>query len=376
MYRAIAQDPRVELLVLFAESGPAPRFDPGFGRTLQWGDDIVSGFAHAAIPDANATSRARAAWTLRQLEHFAPDVVYVHGYALPYLRSAMRWARRRGIPVLMTTDSELLHRRPLATRIAKRVLLPGILRDVTTFLTVGDENESYFRHYGVNPARFHRTPFSIDSLFYDSFLQRREEVRTRFRSAHNIPADAIVLLTVGKLIPRKAQLDLVRALTNVLPQLRSRAVLLIAGDGPDRALLEAAAYPIGDAVRMLGFIGLDELPACYLAADLYVHCSDDDPHPLAISEAIYCGLPVLASDRIGSIGPTDDVQPGRNGAAYSCHDIGALTALLVQWINDPKKRAAASIVSRQLGEAHAATRVAAEFVQAALDAFAVARGRD
>ena len=60
---------------------------------------------------------------------------------------------------------------------------------------------------------------------------------------------------------------------------------------------------------------------CYCAADVYVHCSDNEPHSLAITEAIYCGLPVVLSDRCGSYGPTDDVQPGINGFVYRCGDV-------------------------------------------------------
>ena len=61
----------------------------------------------------------------------------------------------------MTTDSELRGRRPWHVLLAKRIVLPRVLRKVNMFLTVGDENERYFRHYGVNTVRFHRVGFSI-----------------------------------------------------------------------------------------------------------------------------------------------------------------------------------------------------------------------
>ena len=67
----------------------------------------------------------------------------------------------------------------------------------------------------------------------------------------------------------------------------------------------------------------------YCAADVYVHCSDNEPHSLAITEAIYCGLPVVLSDRCGSYGPTDDVQPGINGFVYRCGDVSDLSRCIV-----------------------------------------------
>ena len=313
MYRQIAADGRIDLLVLFVESGAQPRFDAHFSRTLNWQPDILEGYPHRILA-APAAQRRKA--VLAALETFAPDAIYVHGYALSYLRSAILWANRRNIPVLMATDSELKHTRPWHVRAFKRLFLPRLLSRIDLFLTVGDENERYFAHYGVPTSRFLRTPFSIDSEAFDCVLAERDRVRNKVRAQLNVSPEATVILTVGKLIPRKQQAHIVQAMRTVLASSTRSAVLLLAGDGPDRVALEALARPLGEAIKFLGFIEVDRLPEYYVAADLYVQSSNFDPHPLAVSEALYCGLPVIASDRIGSIGPSDDLQEGRTGWAY------------------------------------------------------------
>jgi glycosyltransferase involved in cell wall biosynthesis len=359
MYRNIAADPRVDLLVIFAEAGAAPRFDSGFGQVIKWQDDLLEGFPHTMI---NADNSERSQAVLRELGRFRPDVVYVHGYALPYLRHTMRWAKQSGIPVLMTTDSELRHPRPWHVRLAKRFALPPVLRNVDLFLTVGDENERYFRNYGVSSDRFHRVPFSIDSAYYDKILVNQAEIRQRLRERLGIAPDATVFLTVGKMIPRKEHASLIRAFGAAVKQAHGSAVLLIAGDGPLRPQLEELAKGLGSAVRLLGFIGVQQLPEYYSAADVYVHPSSHDPHPLAISEALYCGLPVVVSDRIGSAGPTDDVQVGVNGWEYPNSDETALSNILAHLIDHPEVRAQSAARSRGLGLEHASDRCATRFV--------------
>jgi len=363
MYRSIAEDGRVELQVVFCEAGGVPRYDDGFGRVVQWQEDILDGYAHTVV-SASESQRSKA--VLEELSKFSPDVVYVHGYDIDYMREAMYWARRNSIPVMMTTDSELLHPRPWYVRAVKRLLLPRVLRNIDMFLTVGDENERYFENYGVPKERFHRVPFSIDSSYYDKFLLRELEIRNSLREKLGISRDEVAILSVGKLIPRKGQADLIRAFAQAVKSADHPAVLLIAGDGAQRAALEELARPLGSAVRLLGFIGVDELPKYYLAADLYVHPSSFDPHPLAISEALYCGLPVVASDRVGSTGPTDDVQVNRNGWVYPNGDIAALSAILAEIIDDSTTRRNAGKISTELGQLHSARRCGTLFVDAAL----------
>jgi glycosyltransferase involved in cell wall biosynthesis len=130
--------------------------------------------------------------------------------------------------------------------------------------------------------------------------------------------------------------------------------------------LEELAKPLGEVVRLPGFIGVEQLPEFYSMADLYVHPSSHDPHPLAISEALYCGLPAIVSDRIGSTGITDDVQIGRNGWVYPNGDEDQLSRILARLIDDPEIRAEASKHSRELGLLHSAEYCASRFIEGAV----------
>jgi glycosyltransferase involved in cell wall biosynthesis len=108
---------------------------------------------------------------------------------------------------------------------------------------------------------------------------------------------------------------------------------VFAGDGELRADLESQSLDPMIRAVFLGFVSYSRLPAIYAAADVLVHPAEFDPHPLAITEAIQVGLPIVVSDRVGAVGKSDTARPGVNALVYPCGDIGALSATLGQLAN-------------------------------------------
>jgi phosphatidylinositol alpha-1,6-mannosyltransferase len=157
-------------------------------------------------------------------------------------------------------------------------------------------------------------------------------------------ADRPVVVCVSRLVPRKGQDTLIRALPGVLAQL-PEAVLLIVGDGPYRADLERLARQTGVAgsVRFTGPVAWSELPAHYGAGDVYaMPCRtrrgglDVEGLGIVYLEASATGLPVIAGD---SGGAPDAVLEGETGYVVPGRDLGALTDRLVQLLLDPALRA-------------------------------------
>ncbi|HEY7191757.1 MAG TPA: glycosyltransferase family 4 protein [Vicinamibacterales bacterium] len=355
-YSSWAKLPDVDLTVFFAsDHGVSAYRDPGFGRDVKWDGQLD--FPHEFLDDAAGkpvTHRIDAPDLGARLSHFSPDVVVAYGYSQKVQRRAVRWARSARVPVLMTSDSELRASRTWPVRATKAVVVPWLLKDVTFFLTVGDANEAYYRHYGVSDDRFVRCSFPIDVRHYDSIMARRQCVRDRLRAELGLPADHKVVLTVGKLVPRKRHADLVR-FSNALQQHRDNVTVVIAGTGQEDDALRALAARTGTGgVMFAGFVSPERLAEYYCAADVYVHCSADEPHSLAITEAVYTGLPVVVSDRCGSHGPTDDVQPGVNGFVYRCGDVQDLSQRIMHILDDGDLHAHLSRASMRIGAAHQA----------------------
>jgi glycosyltransferase involved in cell wall biosynthesis len=347
----------VNLLILFASNhGLAAYEDKGFGRTVKW-DGLKLDFPHEFLSDADGKaigSSLDAADLADRLTAFSPDVVVIYGYSQTLQRRALRHSKAANIPVLMISDSELRASRGWLKRIFKAVVLPRIFRKVTLFLTVGDANDAYYRWYGVRDDRFIRSFFPIDVQHYDLIAERKDECRQEIREQLGIPAHHRVVLMVGKLVPWKRQMDLVR-FSNSIQGSVGDVTVVFAGTGQDETALRAQALRIGlGGVVFAGFVSPEDLAKYYCAADLYVHCSEREPHSLAISEAIYCGLPVVLSDQCGSYGPTDDVQPGLNGLVYRCGDVAEMSQQLLYLLDDKVGHARMCKASAQLGRAHQA----------------------
>lgn len=353
MYAQLASTPLWDVHVLFAYYlGSRSYFDKGFGREVNWDGLRLNTFSHEFLnseaPETIIPSQVDSRKTEDRLNAYSPDIVIIYGYIQPLQRRALNWANKLHIPVFMISDSELRSQRIWYRDLAKRIVIPPILRKVSAFLTTGDSNEDYYQRYGASPLNMYRTPFPIDIELYERAFADRVSLRSRLRGLHEISDDQIVVTMVGKFESRKRQRDLIEALAKCGDS-ASQVVLVFVGSGPlETELRNLAEKEVGARVIFAGFVSPQDLPGYYAATDVYAHASNYDPHPLAISEAIYMGCPIIASSAIGSVGPTDDVQIGANGLCFPVGNPNALQAMLLRFIQSPQMRSAFGTRSHQI----------------------------
>ncbi len=160
------------------------------------------------------------------------------------------------------------------------------------------------------------------------------EVRRRYGLV-----DRPVVVCVSRLVPRKGQDMLIRA----LPALRARVpdvALLVVGGGPYRRQLTRLARELGveSAVTFTGSVPTEELPAHYAAGDVYaMPCRtrrgglDVEGLGIVYLEASATGLPVIAGD---SGGAPDAVRDGETGYVVNGRDVPALVERLTELLTD------------------------------------------
>ncbi|MBB5825175.1 MULTISPECIES: glycosyltransferase family 4 protein [Micromonospora] len=162
-------------------------------------------------------------------------------------------------------------------------------------------------------------------------------------------ADRPVVVCVSRLVPRKGQDMLIRA----LPEIRRRvpdAALLVVGGGPYRGDLEKLARQAGVErdVVFTGSVPTAELPAHYAAGDVYaMPCRtrnrglDVEGLGIVYLEASATGLPVVAGD---SGGAPDAVREGETGYVVPGRDVAQLADRVATLLADRD-------LARQLGAA-------------------------
>jgi len=159
------------------------------------------------------------------------------------------------------------------------------------------------------------------------------------RARHGL-TDRPVIVCVSRLVPRKGQDALIRA----LPAVRERvpdAALLLVGGGRYRQQLHRLARRAGVAehVRFAGAVPSEQLPQHFAAGDVFaMPCRtrrlgmDVEGLGMVFLEASATGLPVLAGD---SGGAPDAVRPGATGEVVDGRDHAAIAELLAGLLADP-----------------------------------------
>ncbi|MET0863725.1 MAG: glycosyltransferase family 4 protein, partial [Nakamurella sp.] len=166
--------------------------------------------------------------------------------------------------------------------------------------------------------------------------------RRAVRERYGVAAQAPLLLSVSRLVARKGQDNLIRAvpaIVSLVPDLR----VLIVGDGPDAARLRGLAGSLGLADRVIfaGQVGWSDLPAHYAAADVFAMLCrtrgsglDVEGLGIVFLEASASGLPVIAG-RSG--GAPETVQEGRTGVVVDGRDIESVALAAADLLNCPDR---------------------------------------
>jgi glycosyltransferase involved in cell wall biosynthesis len=209
-------------------------------------------------------------------------------------------------------DRLLRTSRNAALRRARRVLVPSAyLRDVAL-------------GWGVEPERLTVVPNPAPVL---PSLPSREEARAA------LGVDGVTLATAGRLTRQKALGDALAALARV-----DGAGLVVAGDGPQRAVLEQNAQELGvsDRVRFLGALPRDEVLRVFRAADAALLTSAWENLPHSVLEALAVGTPVVAT-AVGGV--PEVVRDGENGLLVAPGDVDGLADAIRRVSGDERLRA-------------------------------------
>jgi glycosyltransferase involved in cell wall biosynthesis len=231
----------------------------------------------------------------------------------------------------------------------RAALRAGLLRTLfglmTGFMVSGMRNGEYYAHYGADRKTFFLLPWAIDNDRFADAARMTTAERAALRAQHDLAPEAVAILFSAKLVARKDPFTLLRAFLRM--RKRHEAVLLFMGDGELRAGLERFAREHAlQNVIFLGFINQREIPRYYAMADVFVLPSTYEPRGAVINEAMACGLPVIVTDRCGSVG--DIVRNGENGFVFRAGDDVELSGYLDALTSDPDLRTGMSECSLQL----------------------------
>jgi glycosyltransferase involved in cell wall biosynthesis len=252
----------------------------------------------------------------RDLRAARADLAHFHTARAHWLGGLA--ARLAGVPAVATRRMD----KRLRPGLRSRMTYTALARRTAAISGVVEEQ---LARGGVPRERLVRIEDAVDPAALRP-TRAREAVRAELGAA----PDDCVLLALGALVERKGHDLALRALAELARG--GRAVRLwIAGEGPERAALQALAQSlgIGERARLLGRRA--DVPDLLAAADVVAMPSRAEGMGVAALEAMAAGRPVVAA-RVGGLG--EAVQHERTGLLVEPDDAPALAAALARLVDD------------------------------------------
>ena len=180
----------------------------------------------------------------------------------------------------------------------------------------------------------------LNGIDTDRFSKARAEFnRSQFLESWKLPADSLLVGTVGELTPLKGQEEILRAAQHLLKQL-PQTHFIIAGidharEKQHRTRLEQLIKELNltTHVSLVGW--LDDLAELYCALDVFVSASHTESFGLAIAEAMASGAAVVATQTEGA---SELIKTGETGLLVPIGNVDRLAASILLLLEDKEKR--------------------------------------
>jgi glycosyltransferase involved in cell wall biosynthesis len=267
-----------------------------FGALRRRGHDVevVAGLNVRDLWRGRASIRRFVAEALRhrrELKRFSPDgwIVYNSSRTYPDL---FGWWQRPKRYVLLATQTWRSNRLPRRWRPLFEHAYRRSLRRADWVTATRPDTAERLRRRGVPADRLSVLPPAVAA---PDRVPTQREARQRL----GLPREEPVVLCISRFTPpgsKDRKTEIVLQLLDSMAALPERALLLIVGDGPGRAEIEARAAKVSPEgrVRLFSAVPNDELVWFYAACDVYAYPDLVDLPRLAVLEAQACGRPVLA----------------------------------------------------------------------------------
>jgi len=222
--------------------------------------------------------------------------------------------------------------------------VPRIFAALDAILPVSQATGQQCLRRGLPLDKLFVTPNGVDMDRFPRRVQGRHADRSLLAGVGPaLPADALLLCSVGRQVPRKGFAWFV---DQVMPALPEHVHYWLAGTGPEHKniAMAIARHGLEKRVTLLGRVSEEQLSSLYRGADLFIMPNvpvpgDMEGFGLVLVEAGISGLPAVASAMEGIL---DVVTDGVNGHLVPSENAPAFVAAIAPYVIDTAQRIAAS----------------------------------
>lgn len=205
-----------------------------------------------------------------------PEIVHAHFYSIAAIASILK--RKYGIPFIVTEHSSKLNKPASQISDLDKRLAAKAYQNCDQLICVSETlRKSILNNFGHDSIVI---PNIVDNNSFRYYEQTKI-------------VSPFVYVSVGNLISIKAFDKLIEAFV----QVKKNAKLIIIGDGPERESLQCQidTFQLGNQVELLGRLNRDEINIVYQKSHVFVLPSQSETFGVSYIEAMYAGLPVIAT---------------------------------------------------------------------------------
>lgn len=332
-FERLAETPGTDVRVLFEVPMEANRM---------WSVADTLPFDHAYLPTLSIDLRRLAddafvhvPWRpVREIAAFGPDVVVGGGsgaWSSPANVAALA-GRRRHRWAFAPIWGSFQRQSPTLARRAADPWVRRFVRASDAWIAYGARAKQELLRLGADASRTVVSP-NVARPFDEGFR----------RVPRDLSQDGPRFVFLGQLIERKGVRELLDAFSTL-----ASGTLTLAGDGPLRPLVDAAAQA-NPRISCVGHVDFGDLEALLARSDILVLPSRYEVWGLVVNEALSAGLPVVVSDQVGAA--DDLVTAGVNGVVFPAGSVSALAGAMREVAAWPEQRVAeAAAHSRRVME--------------------------
>lgn len=355
LFKALAVQEGLELKVFYTwgESVLADKFDPDFGRSIQWDIPLLDGYDYhftkniAKQPGSANFNGIITPDLINEVTAFKADAILIYGYAYQGHLKLIRHFKGK-TPIWFRGDSTLLDERKGLKSILKKIYLFWVYSHIDKTLYVGTNNKAYFLNYGIKAHQLQFVPHAIEN---ERFAADRKEEAKALRKSLGLTEKDLLILYAGKLEEKKNPQLLLSAFKGLAKEhvhllfvgngvlekgLKAQGLKLKADASTPLSMTSTPCLPDGQALSMtkrihfMDFQNQSQMPVVYQACDLFCLPSKGpgETWGLAVNEAMAAGKAVLVSDKVGCA--IDLVKDGENGFMFKSENLEDLQKHLNQ----------------------------------------------
>ena len=311
---------QVKVFYTWEQAGTGKVYDRGFGKEIEWDIPLLEGYEYTFVKNTAYRPGVNHFWgiinpgLIGEIESWEPDSLLVFGWNFHSHLQCLRYFHNK-IPVYFRGDSVLIHEKRGLRKIARRLFLTWVYRHVDYALYVGKHNQSYYLKHGLRPSQLVFSPQAIDIERFSSPDDQYKALAATWKKELGIPSSHLTILFAGKVTKVKNP-GFVLQLAEKCKDLPISFIMV--GNGKLKESMKRRSAG-NERIIFLDFQNQKMMPVVYRLGDVFIMPSLSETWGMGINEAMACGMPVMASEKVGCA--ADLVLENKTGISFGFHEI-------------------------------------------------------